>query len=351
MNIFVDYHHSGLLYSLHLALENRLGHKIFRPIGMEWFEKGYWDIAKPYGNSMETARQFLEMRDIQPIDGTPPLNTIVEQASSPPYYTIYDAYHDYKHKAVTFDQFMAMDIDVIIGSIPDHWVTYKRLRDQHKPNAKVVCHMGNMFNEAPQALNDGTIDNLLASTIPFMEYRGVNKVFYYQEQPLVEYRPPMRTMKISSYAHTMPKKELYDEYKQLLPQFQFKSYGSACPDGWMHTLTDLYKTMQEDMFVYHVKPGGDGYGWNWHSAFMVGRPILTNYADYKDKLGGLLFKDGVTGLALDAHTVRENCDTLTTWTESGYFQELGQNARNAFMELVNYENEADKLKTFFENLH
>lgn len=352
MNVFVDYHHSGLLYSLHLTLEKRFGWNIYRPIGMEWFDRHFWDIAKPYGNNPETVRQFLSLDPSQkPVDGTPPLNNMVYGDSSLPHYTVRDEYHDYQQKALTFSQFLNADIDIIIGSIPDHWMTYKSLRDTCKPHAKVVAHMGNMFNELPRAVSDGVIDNLMASTIAFPINKSVNTAFYYQEQPVIPFKPPTDTRKISSYAHVIPKIELFNQYKAALPDFTLQAFGSACPDGWQHSLVKLYASMQEDMFVYHVKPGGDGYGWNWHSAFMLGRPVITNFSDYKDKLGGRLHTDGVTGIDLEKRSLQDNVALIKQYANDGTFIAMGQAAHERFTQVVNYDNEADRLKTFFENLH
>lgn len=359
MNVFVDYHHSGLLYSLHLTLEKRFGWKIYRPIGMEWFNRGFWDIAKPYGNNPETVKQFLSLNpNQQPIDGTPPLNNVRFRNPGQTHYRIEDAYHGYDQKAMTFQQFMEADIDIIIGSIPDHWLTYKRLRDQFKPKAKVVAHMGNMFDELSSMLNEGIIDNLMASTLTFQVFtparldssHPITLVNYYQEQPVVPFEPSHDSHSISSYAHVMPKVELYERYKAAMPDYKWRSYGSANSDGWMHTLTDLYASMQQDAFVYHVKPGGDGYGWNWHSAFMLGRPILTNFSDYKDKLGGQLFSEGITGIDLEKRGVAENVALIRKLVDDGTYREMGKQANKRFTDCVNYDHEADKLMRFFSNL-
>ena len=352
MNIFTDYHHSGLLYSFHLLFEKRLGHRIYRPIGMEWFDKGFWNIAKPYGNNIETVKQFLSMRDTQSLNGSPPLNTIVGRNPMHPFYRVYDSYHDYEQKALSFMQFLEMDIDIIIASIPDHWATYKRLRDQFKPKAKLICHMGNMFNEISEKMHDGTVDNLMASTIAFPHPTFVNSAFYYQEQPLVEFKPTLTTnKKITSFAHVLPKKEMYEQYKNALPEFEFKAFGATCPDGWMKSILELYKTMQDSMFVWHVKPGGDGYGWNWHSAFLTGRPILTTFSDYKDKLGGLLFEDGITGVDLEKRPFDDNIKYIKDIVTNNQLQIMQEECRKRFDKYVNYDNEQTKVKTFLENLH
>jgi len=350
MKVFADLHHSGLYYSLHLLFEKRLGWELYRPIGMEWFEKGFWDIAKPYDNNIGTVKQFLSIKDGDVgVANSPPLNRILEGQNEANYYKIEEKYHNYTQKAITFQQFCDMDIDIIIASTPDHWVTYKKLRDEYKPHAKVICHMGNMFNEIQPMIANGTIQNLLSSTSAFPTGK-INTVFYHQEQPVVEFIKPTKTLNVSSYTHILPLPSQFAMYKQYLPHFNFKAYGGASPDGWMNTLLDLYKSMGNDMFVYHVKPGGDGYGWNWHSAFMIGRAMLTNISDYRGQLGELLFEDGLTGHNFEAHTVEENCRILREYVDTDRFIKMGENARKRWEDVVNYDSEYQKILAFLENL-
>lgn len=349
MRVFADLHHAGLYYSLSKLFEERLGWELYRPIGTEWFEKGFWDIAKPYGNNIATVKQFLSIKDgdvVVPFSH--PLNRILEGQNEAKCYKIADIYHNSEEKALTFQQFCDMEIDIIVASIPDHWVTYKRLRDEYKPHAKVICQMGNMFDEVQPMIGSGVVQNLMASTSGFPT-GNINKVFYHQEQPVRDFKKPTKTFNISSYAHVLPLPEQFDMYKQMLPDFNWKSYGASSYDGWMGSLNDLYDSMQNDMFVYHVKPGGDGYGWNWHSAYMLGRPVLTNFSDYRGKLGSLLFEDGVTGHDFEAHSVEENCRLLREYAKKDFIT-MGENARKRWLDVVNYDLEFEKLQEFLGNL-
>lgn len=346
MKIFADLHHSGLFYSLHLLLEKRLGHELYRPLGMNWFTEGFWDIAKPYGNNEATAKQYLEFNSV-PEDGTPPLNNADTSGRKTPW-QVWDKEHEYWQKIIGLEEFKNTKIDVIIASIPDHAVTYKILRDMYQPQAKLIFQMGNMFNEISNLVSEGYVTNLMASTIPFET--PANHVFYYQEQPLPEYVPtsPM-LMQISSFVHLLPERELYEEYKKALVDFEFRAYGAGCPDGWMNGIKNVYKQMQNSAAIWHVKPGGDGYGWNWHSAFICARPIITRYSDYKDKLGGLLFEDLVTGIDLDRRTAHENQQVIRKALVE-FDPKMGDNALKKFQSLVNYEAEATKVKLFLEDL-
>ena len=357
MRILADYHHSGLMYAFHRAFEMKLGHTLLRPIGMEWFERGFFDVAKPYGNNPATVRQFLSMTEgYEPQDGSPPLNNLLQRDHRKSYYLVDEKYHGYVQRAISFQQFIETDIDVIIASIPDHWYTYKRLRDQFKPKAKLICHMGNMFNEVIPALRDGTIENLMASTLPLSlpvskSGNPVHVLYYYQDQPVIEGFTPPRHNTINSYVHVLPMKEQYMRYKDALADtIDMKAYGGSCPDGWMSSLDGLYDSMLDSKMVYQVKPGGDGYGWNWHSAYMLGRAVITRYSDYQDKLGGLLFKDNVTGIDLDRGTFKENVARIKEAVTTEKHIEMGIEAQKRWKAHVDYEQETMRIKKFLENL-
>lgn len=335
MIIFSDRHHDGLAFSLRL-LAKRLGAEIYFPIGEEWFTKGYWDIAKPYQNDLNTVAQYLRIKP--------------EHRMNTSWYDVLDTYHEDEYRCITFQQFLDMDIDVIIASVPDHWVTYTKLRDTYKPKAKVICQSGNIGWEDERYIREGVVKNLLASTREFLVSHAIHKVFYHQEQPVVPYEGIGKTGKISSYIHLLPAKEQYEEYKKSLPEFVWSAYGASSPDGWQPTLSLLYASMQQNDYIYHVKPGGDGYGWNWHSAFMLGRPVITNFSDYIDKLGASLFQHGITGIDLERGSVQENCEIIRRLHDEDRVQEMGIYARKRWEEVVNYDEEEKKLKKFFDEL-
>lgn len=354
MTIFSDLHHSGLFFSLQLLLEKRLGHQLYRPIGLEWFERGFWDIAKPYQNNINTVKQYLSLQpNYQPVDGTVPLNKIAGRTYNSQYFKIHDEYHDAEQRAVTFQKFMDMEFDVIIASIPDHWYTYKRLRDQFQPRAKLICHMGNMFQELQPALNDGTIENLMASAKLPLNLQGKNAplaVEYYQEQPLADFNYSSTNTTITSFVHLLPRSDLYDLYRNELKTFSFYAYGASAPNGYLHKLSTLYEKTKHTAFVWQVKPGGDGYGWNWHTAFLHGRPVITNFSDYKNTLGGRLFEHKVTGIDLEQGSVIDNAALIRSIATTDLLHIMQEKAYARFNEIVNYDNEAQRIASFLANL-
>jgi hypothetical protein len=46
MNVFCDFHHGGLYYSMHLLWEKRLGANLCTMGGMEWFDKEFENVKE-----------------------------------------------------------------------------------------------------------------------------------------------------------------------------------------------------------------------------------------------------------------------------------------------------------------
>ena len=348
MNIFADLHHGDLYYSLQLLFEKRLGYNIYRPIGTEWFTKGYWEIAAPYGNAPDTIKQYLGIGSMvwnpyKNLNG----NYVLEDGI----YHVYDPVHEVHNKAITIEQFKNMDIDIIVASLPAHWVVYKKLRDTYKPKAKLICHMGNMWLNA---LNHIQGNNLMASTSPFITH-GINSVFYHQEFSLETFRydPPnlnSAQKNINSFVILLPQSDEYYLAKKNLPEFNFRAYGPGCPDGTITGLRNIAKIMQESTFGWHIKPGGDGFGHIIHNWYACGRPIITNCSDYAGKLAGELLIDDKTCINLEAGSISKNMERIRYWSEPENHMEMCKNAYNRFKEIVDFDNEIKKINEFLNRL-
>ena len=55
--VFTDFHHAGLLNSLILLFEGRMHGAVYRPIGIDWANKGYWAIY----DHPATRQQYLTL--------------------------------------------------------------------------------------------------------------------------------------------------------------------------------------------------------------------------------------------------------------------------------------------------
>lgn len=331
MIIFSDYHHDKLWKSLEYLFEKRLGHKLYRPVGMEWYPE-WWKIGEPYGSLGKlTANQYLSLKGNSPQpDGT----------------FFYD-----ELRGVTLEKFKEMPFDILIASIPAHVEPYKKLISLYHPNAKLIFQMGNMFS-----VDFRTIPNLLSSTISFPVPSSCNAVFYHQEfdTDLFCYQPPVQTKNIYSFLHTFdnyPDAHLYYEVEKLMPEWTFRAFGASNRDVNLAGEKEIVSKLQESRFVWHVKAGGDGYGHAIHNAFAVGRPPIVIYDYYKDKLAGQLMKDGETCIFIDKLTAPEIVTKILEYNDEATYQKMSEATYNRFKEIVDFDKETESIKSFLEKLY
>ena len=346
MKIFADYHHGGLYASLIYLLEGRLGHTLLRPIGMDWFDKGYWKIAEPYGNNPDTARQYLA-ENSTPTDGTPPLNNKPVDAK---YFSwINESSNNVWHRAVTLEQFLEIDPDVIIASIPAHIASFKKLIKDYNLRAKLVYHIGNIgwHTQIPW----DQIDNLMASVKEFPIPAGKNAVFYRQEFDLEVFAgaPHQRSSIITSFVNLLPEAKRFRALKEAMPNYLFQAYGIGCPDGIVNKVSDVGRIMRKSDFGYHNKPQGDGFGHIIHNWFAVGKPVIVNMGDYKDKLAGELLVDGETCIDLDNKSAEDIAKLIYMMSDLEYF-DMCRAVRARFAEAVDFGLDAAKVGDFLNDL-
>ena len=341
MKIFTDLHHTDLAYSLYLLLEKRLKHQLFRPIGMEWFTEGYWKI-----NDLEaTARQYLEVGS-KPDDGTNPLNDIYNDRNE--YCEVHDPHNNYLQRAITLDVFKRTEFDVIIASVPQHVKPFQELIEKYQPKAKLVFQMGNHFD-----IHGLGIKNLMASTIPF-PFCG-NEVFYHQEFSTEVFSPSSDKPKkqIVSFINCLRQNggmQNYYELKNLMWDYEFFSFGGQCDDGGISNTRDISQIMRESAFGFHCKWGADGYGHILHNFFACGTPVIVNYKDYKDKLGGkLLIPDETCIVAEIGDNMEKVAEKIHNLSPLQY-EWMRQRTYDKFLETVDFEKDAEKVKKFLVRL-
>lgn len=351
MNIFADRHHHDLYYSLSLLFEKRFGWNLYCPIGIDWHSEGYWR----YSNQGDTVKQFLGLdQTFEPEDGTPALNQI-EKVLEGEVFLIKDTVHNGFEKAVTLDGFKKIDFDIIIASVPQHYESFNKLIQDHKPNAKLIQHFGNIlwnFNEIPLPSK-----NIMASIAYQPVPDGYNAVFYHQEFDISVYSPAKNIPKkqITSFVNCLPHQfpedfSVFNELKALLPEFDFKSYGGSCPDGSLGVDRQIAHEMQESMFGFHCKKLGDGYGHVIHNWFAVGKPVIVRGSDYKGKLAGELLTDGETCIDIEKHSYPEIAEMIREWSKPDIYEQKCANVYRRFEKIVDFEAETVKIKEFLENL-
>lgn len=340
MKVLVDYHHGNLLYSLYLLFEKRLGFELFRPIGHDWFTNGYFKVAEAYGNAQDTIDQYLAIDGREWIrEDLKALNT--QHWMEGDIYRVQDTENNFTHRAITFEQFKNMEFDLIIASFPQHtnWVELLK----YQPKAKFIQQVGNEGQTSDAK-------NILCSTSDFLARNDQNVMHYRQEFDLTDYRyePPTNHNVVKSFVISLPEPEVYEAYKQALPEFDFKAHGVGSPDGTVHGGL-IPQMMRESAWGYHIKPA-DGFGHVIHKWFASGRPIITKASYYRGKMAYPLIEDGVTAIDLDKRSFEDNVAFIREMSKPENHIRMCQNARKKFEEIVNFDREAQEIKKWLETI-
>ena len=136
---------------------------------------------------------------------------------------------------------------------------------------------------------------------------------------------------------------------RLLPDFTFRTYGSGNRDGIPITKFDMFDGMKKSTFGWHIKPT-DGYGHLIHQWYACGRPVITKGDYYLGKTGGMLLSDGETCIDLDKHSVDESIRLIRYWSEPENHMKMCRAAYDRFHAVVDYDKEAESIKTFLSNI-
>lgn len=358
MNVFVDFHHAALLQSFILLFEKRLGGMVFRPIGADWFERGYWKVY----DHPATVQQYLGINAATP-DGTPPLN---ETEGRPPVAGIYyckDIESHSVNRAITYDGFMHMSFDIVIASLPYHIEPFKKLCSEHTSKPKLIYQIGNAWT-----IEAGLSLNIMASAIIENIPENINFIQYHQEFDLKTFEPfslniadddvlTFPEKKINSFincfgiaGHFAEDWQQFQRIEQMLPDWQFRSFGGQCRDGSCDGSKALADEMRHSRFIWHTKNGGDGYGHILHNAAAVGRPMIVKKQYYAGKMGDKLLLDGETCIAIDGLNNQQIIDKILFYSTPDNYSRLCLNTYQNFKRVVNFDKEEVEIRAFLNRL-
>ena len=122
MRLLADYHHHDLWESLELLCA-RLGWTLLRPMGMDWFEQGYWNFERHvHGDAV--AKQYLQPWH----DDHSGLR--------------YDASHDRWTNLITLEEARAYPPDIVMASVAHNHEGFHRFAQEI--GAKFGIHLGNV---------------------------------------------------------------------------------------------------------------------------------------------------------------------------------------------------------------
>jgi len=333
MNVLADYHHCDLYHSLHLLLEKRLGMSLYRPIGLDWYECGFWKYSDEEG----VRKQFLELPK--------------EAVGYGSHYEIPDPVHGGFTKAVTLEQFQKMKWDILMPSVRQNELAFMKLRNEFNSSAFMVRQAGNIHD----VVDTRVCPNVLCSAIPPEIFEEVNTAIYHQEFDLNIYKPADKVPENSIYNFQNCRPDsrdaaLFPQYREALPEYEWKDYGILCEDGILGSAKKIAEEMQKAKFIWHVKFGGDGFGHIIHNAAACGVPMITRAKYYDGLLGGALLTDGETCIDLDAASFDINIGRIKKFSEPEEYAKMCENVKKRFAEIVDYNEEEIYLREFFSEL-
>lgn len=348
-NVFCDLHHGDLYYSLHVLFEERLKMQLFRPIGLEWFEKGFWKIAEPYHNAPDTIDQYLGIPNATWSRNKEPTQRYgeIQLADDVYYIPVKVGSEQYIQKAITFAKFLKMDFDFIVASYAGHDFAYSQLVQNYKPNAIYIRQIGNI-SEIPQFCRNV----MLAMNTPMPS--GVNYIKYHPEHHKEYcYAPPTNRNVIKSFIAAPlaePDLPLFYEYEKLLSDFIFKMHGILGRDGVISG-DAMPQAIKDSAFVWHVKHTGCG-GFVARQALACGRPciIKKHYCYENHVLERDLFEDSVNCVDLDVGTIAENVEKIRFFSQPERHVEMCKNTAEKFKRDVNFAVEAERIRDWLSGL-
>jgi glycosyltransferase involved in cell wall biosynthesis len=344
-NVLIDHHHGELTVSLELLFGRRLGYRVFYPIGLEWYEKGYWKVF-PHP---DTARQYLAMSqaDLSVYSRQTVLTTIGEEPVEQEFHYCFNPCKDAYQKTITLQCFLEQPIKIIVTSIPEHVPCFQELIEKYKPGAKLIFQMGNMY---PYFKFQG-VRNVLNSTsrrVPFY----IHSVNYSQEfdLDLFSFQRPFFQKNIVNLEHYMSNPFYFREVQESLPEFSFLSYGAGNPLGPISKTAEVARVIGQADFIWHLKKGGDGYGHVVHNAAACGRPLIISKKTYQKLRFGKFIEDGKTCVCVDGHDAKTLAKKIRYYSEPSKLLKMSRRLYERFRNLVNFNQDEKKIRHFLERL-
>lgn len=344
MRVLTDFHHAGLLHSLILLFEDRLGGELYRPIGLEWADEGFWAVF----DHPATREQYLTLNQAyKPTDWSPPLNTVLKEPEKGIYYC-QDIDSGYFNKAITLEKFKSLKFDIIIASLPQHIEPFQRLIRQYQPQAKLIFQVGNQWDGiyAPNIMASAKLTNVPSE---------INYIEYHQEFDLEMFKPAkdIHALSIKSFMNIpdqMPDYPMLLEIEKRLPSWTVQIHGGMGRDGPLHGAKQVAEAIRHSQFVWHVKAGGDGYGHILFNTAACGVPVIVKKSYYAGKLGEKLLIDGVTCIDIDGLTVDEIMEHIKYYSEVERYKEMKQSVIDNFAKVVDFAKDEKKIKAFLDRL-
>lgn len=340
MRVLCDAIHASLADSLRLLLEERLGMEVYRPIGMEWHERGIWrfDATRPWG--VDVAHQFLDPWDS---DVPYPTGGYSSRAST--------TYPGTSQRLVTYEQARSEPWDIILSTLAENdpgWHGFAQ-----EVGAHFGVQVGNQ--DAPVAWPLAEFALLSVTTPGFTPWKP--HVYYRQEFSLEDFAADagsgaLDSREVQTRVQCAATSEGYHLFRELARrtagELDWRWYGHCGePDehfgGDAPTTQLVADQMHRARIAWHWKRWSDGYGHVIHNWSAIGRPMFVTRDYYQDKLAGPLFTDA-NSWNLERLGVDELEQVIRRLaTDDAFYQEACIAASDRFREVVDFDAEAEAI--------
>src|SRR5262245_7204692 len=334
----------------------RLGWTLLRPIGMDWFDEGYWNFERAWHGDA-VAKQYLAPWDTDTLDGM----------------ARYDPSHDRWQNLVRLDDARTDPPDIVMASVAHNHEGMARFA--REVGAKFGLHLGNVrFSEIDSREDRWDLADfgILTSILPITP--PVPHVVVHQEFSLKDFRheppPDNERMRISSFVNCFPETRTYPAWQVLArsrPQYDWRvygAYGSAPEDEWacgnVQPCAAVGDAMRASAIAWHTQVWSDGFGHVVHNWFAVGRPVIGHEFYYKGglapdgnvflpQLAGPLWQEGVTSFDITDKTIDEVGQLVDRlYNDPDLRLRMGENAAARFREVVDFDEEEQAIRRMFE---
>lgn len=351
MKVLADFHHHDLYESLQIVFRDRFGWELYRPIGMEWFDKGYWNFERQtHGDRV--ARQYLEPWGSDELVGD--------------HWERDDPHHPgRRYHMVTLEQARELRPDVVIATVSHNHAGFHLFATEVRGTFGI--QLGNVrFSHIDMAEDrwDLAAFGILTTTSPLPPPKP--HVTVHQEFSLHDFRyePPTQDDKftvssfVQGFAETAWAYDIWKDAAARNPDMRWSvygSYGSAPEDGFaagnLGKCAEVGAAMRLSDVAFHLKRWSDGFGHVIHDWFAVGRPVIGWAAYYKDQMAGPLWVEGVTSFDLETKTPHEADLLLRRMRDDpGWHLQLCENAARRFREVVDFDADAEAIRSLIESV-
>jgi hypothetical protein len=327
--VLVDYHHPDLYWSF-VLLGRRLGWTIYRPIGMEFFNEGYWQFEADWAGD-KFARMFLSYSADDINEGV---------AGYRP-----DLRHESFFNLVNLNQAREFGFDIVISTVPGNLHGFNRFA--REVGARHVHQLGNQEHLAQMGSPIEGVDLLVSTNVDAKEWRRSLRYDQEMDPLLIQYSEPPISGPVSFFVadwHNREETAKYVEVAGHCPDIGFNLYG---PDAiHLRTVREVADAIHESSIVYHSKRVGDGWGHHIHSVAGIGRPLVGNASYYAGRLAERLWTpdNSVDTSQLPPSDIGRVVSEL--WSDHGRIRRMGQASRNLFDTYIDYQRDADRIREF-----